>query len=556
MDVSLAKSLMGLRATTGNDVLRGMENHFVPALRNCKKTEQLKKIHAHIVKLSLSQSNFLVTKMLDVCDNCGDVDYATLLFEQLVEPNVFSYNAIIRTYSHNHLYSFAITVFKKMMRHPRNSTENLMLPDRFTFPFLIKSCAGLLYHSLGQQVHAQICKFGTTSHCITENALIDMYTKCDDLKSAYKVFDQITDRDAISWNSLIFGHARLGQMESAKALFDKMPCRTIVSWTTMISGYARIGCYVDALEIFRQMQIVGIDPDEISIVSVLPACAHLGALEVGKWIHMYSDKNGFLKKTSISNALIEMYAKCGCIDQARNLFDQLIERDVISWSTMIAGLANHGKAHEALELFREMQKTRVVPNGITFLGVLAACTHAGLWNEGLKFFDSMREDYHIEPEIEHYGCLVDLLGRSGRIDQALDMIMKMPMKPDSRIWNSVLSSCRTHHNLEIAIIAMEKLVEIEPDESGSYVLLANIYAELGMWEGVSLVRKLIRSKRIKKTPGCSLIEVNNVVEEFVSSDDSKPFSKDIFWILKVLALHQYPSNDELEFEQDIEQAWC
>lgn len=540
----------------GNNVFRKMENHFVPALRNCGKIVHLKKIHALIVKLSLSQSNFLVTKMVDVCDNCGDTDYATLLFKQLVEPNVFSYNAIIRAYSHNHLYSLAITVFKQMMRHPRKLSEIPILPDRFTFPFLIKSCAGLLCHRLGQQIHAQLYKFGTDSHCIAENALIDMYTKCDDLTNAYKVFDQMTNRDAISWNSLIYGHARLGQMESAKALFDEMPGRTIVSWTTMITGYARIGCYADALEIFREMQMVGIEPDEISILSVLPACAQLGALEIGKWIHMYSDKNGFLKTTSICNALIEMFAKCGCVDQARNLFDQMVERDVISWSTMIVGLANHGKALEALELFGEMQKAQVVPNGITFLGILTACTHAGLWNEGLKSFDSMREDYHIEPEIEHYGCLVDLLGRSGRLDQALDTIMKMPMKADSRIWSSLLSCCRTHHNLEIAIIAMEHLVELEPDESGSYVLLANIYAEVGKWEGVAMIRKLIRRKGIKKTPGCSLIEVNNVVEEFVSGDHSKPFSEDIFWILQVLALHQNRAND-VEFKQeDTDQAWC
>ncbi|KAI9097469.1 hypothetical protein K1719_025240 [Acacia pycnantha] len=536
---------------TRNHVLRQMENHFVPALSNCIQIAQLKKIHACIVKLSLSQSNFLVTKMVGVCDNCSDTDYATLLFQQLEEPNVFSYNAIIRTYSHNHLYRLAISMFQQMMRHPRKSAENTISPDRFTFPFLIKSCAGLLCHRLGQQIHAQLCKFGTDSLCITENALIDMYTKCDDLATAYKMFQLMTNRDAISWNSLIFGHARLGQMESAKDLFDEMPCRTIVSWTTMITGYARVGCHSEALQIFREMQMVGVDPDEISIVSVLPACAQLGALEIGKWIHMYSDKNGFSKKTSICNALVEMYNKCGCVDQARDLFDQLVDRDVISWSTMIGGLANNGKAHEALELFRDMQRAQVVPNAITFLGVLTACTHAGLWKEGLECFDCMREDYHIEPEIEHYGCLVDLLGRSGRLDQALETIMKMQVKPDSRIWNSLLSSCRIHHNLDMAIIAMEHLLELEPDESGNYVLLANIYAELGKWEAVSGIRKLIRNKRIKKTPGCSLIEVGNVVEEFVSSDDSKPFSKDIFWVLDVLALHQDRTNEVKDFEQEL-----
>ncbi|KAG5018748.1 hypothetical protein AAZX31_06G076900 [Glycine max] len=524
--------------------VRELENRFVTTLRNCPKIAELKKIHAHIVKLSLSQSNFLVTKMLDLCDNLSHVDYATMIFQQLENPNVFSYNAIIRTYTHNHKHPLAITVFNQML------TTKSASPDKFTFPFVIKSCAGLLCRRLGQQVHAHVCKFGPKTHAITENALIDMYTKCGDMSGAYQVYEEMTERDAVSWNSLISGHVRLGQMKSAREVFDEMPCRTIVSWTTMINGYARGGCYADALGIFREMQVVGIEPDEISVISVLPACAQLGALEVGKWIHKYSEKSGFLKNAGVFNALVEMYAKCGCIDEAWGLFNQMIEKDVISWSTMIGGLANHGKGYAAIRVFEDMQKAGVTPNGVTFVGVLSACAHAGLWNEGLRYFDVMRVDYHLEPQIEHYGCLVDLLGRSGQVEQALDTILKMPMQPDSRTWNSLLSSCRIHHNLEIAVVAMEQLLKLEPEESGNYVLLANIYAKLDKWEGVSNVRKLIRSKRIKKTPGCSLIEVNNLVQEFVSGDDSKPFSQEVFWILKGLTLHQIRTKDFIEFVED------
>ncbi|KAG7965887.1 hypothetical protein I3843_08G023000 [Carya illinoinensis] len=536
-------------------VIRELEDLFVPMLRNCVDMVRLKKIQAQVVKLSLSQSNFLLTKMVDVCDNNGNIEYASLLFNQAVEPNGFLYNAMIRAYTHNHKYSVAITLYQKMLR--RRQAKNQILPDKFTFPFVFKCCAGLLYHFLGQQVHAQLCKFGPMSLLIIENALIDMYTKCGNLTDAHKVLECMTERDAISWNSLLSGHVRAGQMRKARAMFEDMPNKTIVSWTTMISGYARIGCYVDALNVFRQMQVVGIEPDEISIVSALPACAQLGALEVGKWIHMYADKNRLSSKTNIRNALIEMYAKCGCVDQAWQLFEKMVDRDVISWSTMLGGLANHGKAREAIELFQDMQRTKVQPNGITFLGILSACTHAGLWDEGLKYFDSMRKCYHIEPEIEHYGCLVDLLGRSGRLVQALDTIEKMPMKPDSKIWGSLLSSCRTHCNLEIASIAMEHLLEFEPDDTGNYVLLSNIYADFGKWEGVSRMRKLIRSKSLKKMPGCSSIEVNNVVHEFISGDDSKPFSKDIFWMLELLAFHHDRTDDIIEVAQeDISRQLC
>ncbi|KAB1204476.1 hypothetical protein CJ030_MR8G028128 [Morella rubra] len=528
--------------------IRELEDFFVPMLRNCFNVVKLKKIQAHIVKLSLSQSNFLLTKMVDVCDNIGNIEYASLLFKQVVKPNGFSYNAMIRAYTHHHQYGVAITLYQNMLRDPQ--TDNPIWPDKFTFPFVIKCSAGLLCHFLGQELHAQVCKFGPKSNLIIENALIDMYTKCYNFIDAHKVFERMTERDTISWNCLLFGHVRLGQMRRARAIFDDMPDKTIVSWTTLISGYARIGCYVDALDVFRRMQVVGIEPDEISIVSVLPACAQLGALEVGKWIHMYSDKNGLSCKTNICNALIEMYAKCGCIDEARQLFGNMVDRDVITWSTMLGGLANHGKAREAIELFQDMQIAKVQPNGITFLSILSACTHAGLWDEGLKYFDCMRCVCRIEPEIEHYGCLIDLLGRSGRLVETLDAIQKMPMKPDSKIWGSLLSSCRIHSNLEIAIIAMEHLLEFEPDDTGNYVLLSNIYADLGKWEGVSRMRKLIRSKSMQKMPGCSVIEVNNVVQDFVSGDHSKPFSKDVFWILELLALHQDRTDDMREVAQE------
>jgi pentatricopeptide repeat protein len=192
-----------------------------------------------------------------------------------------------------------------------------------------------------------------------------------------------------------------------------------------------------------------------------------------------------------------------------------------------------------------MKKAKIEPNGITFLGLLSACAHAGFWNEGLAYFDSMSKDYHIEPEVEHYGCLVDILGRAGRLSQALDVIEKMPMKPDSKIWGSLLSSCRTHSNLDIAIIAMEHLEGLEPDDTGNYVLLSNIYADLAKWDGVSRMRKLIKSKSMKKTPGSSLIDINNVVQEFVSWDDSKPFSRDIFWLLELLTSHQDTTDPHL-----------
>ncbi|WJZ85177.1 hypothetical protein VitviT2T_004728 [Vitis vinifera] len=516
--------------------IREMEDMFVPILKDCPNIVELKKIHAHIVKFSLSQSSFLVTKMVDVCNHYGETEYANLLFKGVADPNAFLYNAMIRAYKHNKVYVLAITVYKQMLGNPHG--ENPIFPDKFTFPFVVKSCAGLMCYDLGKQVHGHVFKFGQKSNTVVENSLVEMYVKCDSLDDAHRVFEEMTERDAVSWNTLISGHVRLGQMRRARAIFEEMQDKTIFSWTAIVSGYARIGCYADALEFFRRMQMVGIEPDEISLVSVLPDCAQLGALELGKWIHIYADKAGFLRNICVCNALIEMYAKCGSIDQGRRLFDQMKERDVISWSTMIVGLANHGRAREAIELFQEMQKAKIEPSIITFVGLLTACAHAGLLNEGLRYFESMKRDYNIEPGVEHYGCLVNLLGLSGRLDQALELVKKMPRKPDSPIWGSLLSSCRSHGNLKIAVIAMEHLLELEPADTGNYVLLSNLYADLGKWDGVSRMRKLMRSKSMKKTPGCSSIEVDNMVQEFASGDDSKPFSKAICRVLKLLVMHQ------------------
>ncbi|GJW10825.1 pentatricopeptide repeat-containing protein [Tanacetum coccineum] len=421
-----------------------------------------------------------------------------------------------------------------------------IFPDNFTYPFVIRSCGGICSLNLAKLVHAHVLKCGVGSNVVVQNSVLDMYVKCGGVVDGRKVFDEMTQRDVVSWNSVVYGYVKMGWMNKARELFDVMPDKSIVSWTAMISGYARVGSTADALAIFHMMQMAGVKPDWITLLSVLPACAQSGALELGKWIHFYADKNGFMLKTSVCNALIEMYAKSGSVDQAWQVFDNMVERDVISWSTMIGGLANHGKAPDAIWLFQDMQKTEIKPNEITFVGLLSACAHAGYLENGLNYFDSMKNDYNLEPGIEHYGCLVDLLGRTGCLDRAFELIKTMPMKPDSAIWGSLLSSCRTKGNLELAVIAMEHLLELEPEDTGNYVLLSNIYADLGRWDGVSRVRKFIRGKIMAKTPGCSSIEVDNVVEEFMSGDDSKTFIKEVYRMLELLVLHHKISKDLVE----------
>ncbi|KAL4182776.1 hypothetical protein AMTRI_Chr11g151940 [Amborella trichopoda] len=520
-------------------VIRAIEDKFVPLLQGCRSVIELKPIHAQVLRFGLNQSNFLATKMVDICDINGDIDYAASIFRQVLKPNVFLYNAMVRTYSHNGLFNQAISLYKQM---PREKEEPIS-PDKFTFPFILKACAGLLILDLGKQIHSHICKLGPDQNTYIENALMDMYTKCGSIASAQQVFDEMREKDVVSWNALITGYARLGNMNSATRLFNQMLEKTIVSWTAMITGYTNAGRSADALKIFREMQLTETKPDYISILSILPACAQLGALEAGQWIHSFADKNGLLEKTCICNALIEMYAKCGSIEKANQVFNEMLIRDVISWTIMISGLASHGRAQEAINLYVNMKNEGIKPNSITYLGVLSACVHGGLVVESLKLFESMTKEHCIDPEVEHYGCIVDLYGRSGFLDEALQFVQRMPIKPDATIWGSLLSACRTHGNARIAMVAMERLLELEPKETGNYVLISNIYANEGRWDDVSRVRKLMRRKKLQKTPGCSSIEVNNVVTEFVVGDDSHPELDKMYEMLGVLA-HQLKKEEE------------
>ncbi|PNT71174.1 pentatricopeptide repeat-containing protein At2g20540-like isoform X2 [Brachypodium distachyon] len=408
--------------------------------------------------------------------------------------------------------------------------------DRFTYPFLLKACGGLMALDLGKQVHGHVVRSGCESNAIVQNSLIEMYTRAGDLVLARKVFDGMQERDVVSWNTVISAHARLGQMRKARAVFNSMPDKTVVSWTALVSGYTAAGDFSGAVEAFRLMQMEGFEPDDVSIVAVLPACAQLGALELGRWIYAYCNRHQMLRETYVCNALVEMYAKCGCIDQALQLFNGMAEKDVISWSTMVGGLAAHGRAQEAVQLFTEMERQGTVkPNGITFVGLLSACSHAGLLDEGLDYFDRMNDVYGIEPGVEHYGCIVDLLCRSGQIQRTLDLISDMPLPADAKIWGSVLNACRSHGDVDTAVLAAERLVALEPEDVGNLVMLANVYAAARRWSEVANTRKAIRSRSMRKTPGCSLIEVDNVVQEFVAGEDLKPEFGGLSGVLDILA---------------------
>jgi pentatricopeptide repeat protein len=437
------------------------------------------------------------------------------------ERDVVSWTAIIAGYTQSGNYDEAMQFFREMqlVRVKINSD---------TFTSILPACANLGALNLGREVHANIIRSGFQFNLFVGSALLDMYAKCGIIEEAQKVFAQMPERSLVSWNTVIAGYVQNGHVDEALELFKKMDTRNVISWTAMIAGYAQDGQYDKALKFFGQMQLTGVKPDSDVFSCVLPACANLATLHAGKEVHEDIIRGGFHSNVFVENSLIDMYAKCGSIEDACRVFDKMPTRDVVSWTAMIVGYATHGYGKEALELFQQMQQSGTKPDHATFLGVLSACCHAGLVAEGQQYFDSMSHAYHISPGLEHYSCMVDILGRAGLLNEAVEFIHKMPIKPNAAVWGSLLGACITHMNIELGEYVAEHVLKLEPENAAHYVVLSNIYSAAGRWSDVEKVRKMMKERRIKRRPGCSWVEVNNEVHAFVIGASSKPERHNLF----------------------------
>lgn len=332
-------------------------------------------------------------------------------------------------------------------------------------------------------------------------------------------------RDVVSWTSLVKGYVNVGELGAARKMFDEMPSRNAVSWTVMIAGYVNGEMYADALRFFNGMLTEAKEaPNEAILACVLTACAHLGALEQGKWVHACVGRTKLLPKSSnLATALINMYSKCGKIESAKQVFHNSSSRDVMTWTSMISGLALHGLGNEALLLFHQMVAEGIRPDSITILGVLNACSHSGLVDEGHALFYRMTRMWRLKPKIEHYGCLIDLLGRAGQLEKAVAIVIKMPIEPDIVIWRALLSACRTHGNVQLSERIIDHIARLDLDsQAGGHVLLSNLYASVGQWDEVAKVRGKMGEECNGSSPGCSWIEVDGVVHEFLAADKLHP----------------------------------
>ncbi|WOL10183.1 hypothetical protein Cni_G18937 [Canna indica] len=552
---------------------RTTEETLTFLLEACRSPQHLLQIQAILVVHGLHHNPFLAPKIVASSFRFENLVLARQAFDQIPVPQTLLYNVMFKGYNGAGLWQDTLALFCQMRR-------NNVRPNQYTFPLVIKSCNTMCVAE-GEEVHCVALKSGFEENDFAGPALINMYssmgavesaqkmfasmpvknvvawtaiittylsigdvhtsrklfdqtverdvilwntiisgyTRCGDMATAMELFALVPYRDTIAWNTILLGHANVGDLEACERIFKEMPERNVFSWNGLLGGYAHHANYYKVLDAFNQMlESHDVKPNDATLVTVLSACSKLGALNWGRWIHVYAKSNNLHANVYVGNGLIDMYAKCGCIEDALHVFDAMPRKDLITWNSMIGGLAMHGRGLKALQLFDQMKSIGEKPDGITFVGALSACVHMGLVEDGLMYFRSMSKDYDIVPWIEHYGCMVDLLGRAGLLTEALGFIQKMPMEPDCVIWNALLGACQIHEDVALAELAMNQLMRLVPDDVTNYVVLSNIYGANGRWKDVARLKQIVKEKIAEKTPGCSLIEVNSEVVEFLSSD--------------------------------------
>ncbi|KAL0460976.1 UNVERIFIED_CONTAM: Pentatricopeptide repeat-containing protein, mitochondrial [Sesamum latifolium] len=502
------------------------DNYTFPLLfKTCAKLLLFRMGHeivGHVLKMNYDGDIFVHNALIHFLVSFGELEAANKVFEESCVRDLVSWNSLINGYTRSGRGKEALRIYREM------EMEGDVDPDEVTMIGVVTACTQLEDLKHGREFHWYIRDRGLNMTVPLANALLDMFVKCGDLEEAKELFERMEEKTMVSWTTMVMGYAKFGYLDAARRLFNAMPEKDVVPWNAMISAYVQAGRGKEALSLFHEMQAMKVEPDEVTMVSCLSACAQLGALDVGIWIHHYIEKHNLLLNVVLATALVDMYAKCGKIMKALQVFHEIPGRNALTYTAIIGGLALHGDAQDALSYFLEMIDAGLTPDEVTFLGVLSACCHGGLVEEGRKIFSQMSSKFNIPPQIKHYSCMVDLLGRAGLLKEAVELLESMPMEADAVVWGAMFFACRIHKNIELGERAAMKLLELDPDDSGIYVLLANMYVEANMWDKAGEVRKMMRERGVDKTPGCSSIEVNGNLYEFIVRDKSHSQSNQIY----------------------------
>ncbi|KAK9052863.1 hypothetical protein SSX86_029493 [Deinandra increscens subsp. villosa] len=470
---------------------------FLPSLSESASINHGKEIHSYILRQNVHLDVFLKNALIDMYLKCREVQMAHNVFTCSTDIDIVICTAMISGYVLNGMNFDALEIFRFLL-------TKKMRPNAVTLSSSLPACAGLAALKLGKELHGQILKNALEGRCHVGTAVMDMYAKCGRLDLAHQVFVKMSERDSVCWNS-------------------------------MITSFCQNGQPGEAIDLFREMGSVA-KYDSVSISAALSACANLPLLGYGKAIHGFMTRGALKTDLYAESALIDMYAKCGNLESARNVFNIMQVKNEVSWNSIISAYGNHGHLQDCLSLFHQMKEHGFQPDHVTFLAIISACDHAGLVDDGHHYFESMTNDYGIAPRMEHYTCIIDLFGRAGRVNEAYEIIKSMPFDPDAGVWGTLLGACRVHGNVELAETASSHLFEMDPTNSGYYVLLSNVQADAGKWEGVNETRNMMKLRGVEKVPGYSWIEVNSETHVFGAADTCNLKSGEIYSLLKNILL--------------------
>lgn len=492
-------------------------------LRTCTSAGALdlgEQVHTQAIKTGFQPNVYVCSVLIDMYAKHGELETAMKIFRRLNEDDIVSWTAMIAGYAQHDMFAEALKLFEEMQ-------DRGILTDNIGLASVISACAGIQALNQGRQIHSQSIVSGYSSDTSVGNALVCLYARCGCIQEAHLAFEKMYSRDNVSWNGLISGFAQSGKNE-------------------------------EALKVFTQMIQAGVEANMFTYGSAISAAANLAHVKLGKQIHGRIIKTGLHSETEVCNVLVTLYAKCGSLNDARSVFIEVPQKNEISWNAMITGYCQHGYGRQAIELFENMKMLKLKPNHITYVGVLTACSHVRLVEEGLSYFRSMGEQHGLVPKQEHYACVVDILGRAGELFRAKEFVQSMPIEPDAMIWRTFLSACTVHRNREIGEVAAKRLLELEPNDSATYVLMSNMYAVTGKWDHRDRTRRLMRDRGVKKEPGRSWIEVKNSVHAFFVGDRLHPLADEIYKYLdeltkRVAAIGYVPDQSSLWNELELRQ---
>jgi pentatricopeptide repeat protein len=469
---------------------------ILKACSDCRDLDLGQQIHGYLIKTDLYLNPYAGSGLVDLYAQCGLLVDSIKAFDSMSDRDLITWNALISGCSHNGKHEEALSYFCKMR-------EDGFDIDRTTLSAILKTTATLEARNNTREIHVLAIKLGFLTDPHVVNGLINSYGKCSALKDAIKVFDECVIDDIIAFTSIM---SILSQGHQGE----------------------------EAIRIFTNMLRKNLKFDSFVLSSLLDTCSSLSAYEQGRQIHALVVKTRFMHDTFVENALLDMYAKCGSIEEATLAFNHISEKGVVPWSAMIGALARHGQGKAALDLFQKMVNQGIKANHVTMTSILYACSHAGLVDEGKRYFESMTETFGMEPTQEHYACMIDLLGRAGKLSEAKEFMNKLPFEANAKIWGSLLASARVHGDPGLGELAAQQLFDVEPDKPGSHILLANLYASSGMWDSAARTRQLMRKLKIKKEPAMSWIETKNEVHTFIAGDRNHARSREIYAKLEEL----------------------